>query len=379
MNTETSTGFLQRALNHILEPWSSWDNFAFAITAGARTFTDFTSEFGWPHLLSTLVLTGILFLLGRRNGTLDGRSFFEFVCPREIYRHPSAILDYKFASISASIDLLIYAPIITGISLLVYKTTVYLFSGPWSLKEAFDNHPVATAIALLSQLMIISDLVYFISHYLMHKIPLLWTFHQVHHSAEVLTPISVARVHPMERLFEGVVRAFLGGVGAGLYTSASNLQISIGTLFGINMVLFLFLSFAYNLRHSHIWLSYGPVLSWLLISPAQHQIHHSRDPKHHDKNFGLVFAFWDALFGSLYIPRTREALTYGLTGVPSGKFSTVIQLYFSPFVEATHMFLEAPYNNFMKSNRIHERIKLSRRLRMRMRLPRLDNHTHAPR
>ena len=171
MNTETTTGFAQRALNHIIEPWSSWENFAFAITAGVRTFTDFTSEFGWPHLLSTLVLTGMFFLLGRKNGTVGSRSFFEFVCPREIYRHPSAILDYKFATISASTDLLIHAPVITGISLLVYKMTVYLFSGPWSLKEPFTNHPVATAIALLSQLMILSDLVYFISHYLMHKIP----------------------------------------------------------------------------------------------------------------------------------------------------------------------------------------------------------------
>ena len=379
MNTETPTGFVQRVLNHLLEPWSSWDNFAFAITAGARTFTDFTSEFGWPHLLSTLVLTGILFLLGRKNGTVGERSFFEFVCPREIYRHPSAILDYKFAAISASTDLLIYAPVITGISLLVYKMTVYLFSGPWSLKEPFTNHPVATAIALLSQLMILSDLVYFISHYLMHKIPLLWTFHQVHHSAEVLTPISVARVHPVEHLFQAVVRALWGGIGAGLYTSASDLQITIGTLFGINVVSFLFLSFAYNLRHSHIWFSYGPVLSWLLVSPAQHQIHHSRDPKHHDKNFGLVFSFWDALFGSLYIPRTRETLTYGLAGVPSGKFSTVLQLYFSPFVEATHMLLEAPYSSFMKNNWTQGRVKISRRLEIRVRLRRLDDRTQVRR
>ena len=322
---------------------------------------------------------GFFFSLAARTARSASRSFFEFVCPREIYRHPSAILDYKFAAISASTDLLIYAPVITGISLLVYKMTVYLFSGPWSLKEPFTNHPVATAIALLSQLMILSDLVYFISHYLMHKIPLLWTFHQVHHSAEVLTPISVARVHPVEHLFQAVVRALWGGIGAGLYTSASDLQITIGTLFGINVVSFLFLSFAYNLRHSHIWFSYGPVLSWLLVSPAQHQIHHSRDPKHHDKNFGLVFSFWDALFGSLYIPRTRETLTYGLAGVPSGKFSTVLQLYFSPFVEATHMLLEAPYSSFMKNNWTQGRVKISRRLEIRVRLRRLDDRTQVRR
>ncbi|MGH7256821.1 MAG: sterol desaturase family protein [Nitrospiraceae bacterium] len=376
MNADTLTEFAKRVLNHLLEPWSSWENFSFAISAGARTFRDFTSEFGWPYLLSTLALMGVLFVLGRRNRTIDGGSFLNFACPRNIYRHPSAILDYKFAAINSSTDLLLVAPLITGISLLVYNVTVHVFSGPWSLKDTFTSHHIATTVALLSQLLILGDFVYFISHYLMHKVPFLWTFHQVHHSAEVLTPISVARVHPVERLFQAIVRALCGGVGTGLYTSASDVHVSIGTLFGVNIVLFFFLSFAYNLRHSHIWLSYGPVLSWVLVSPAQHQIHHSREPKHLDKNFGLVFSFWDAAFGSLYIPQTRESLKYGLAGVPQGKFATVQQLYFTPLVEASHILLHAPYRYFVKAQ---DKIKTSRILELRARLRWLGNRTQAQR
>ncbi len=343
------TEFSQRVLNHLLEPWSSWDNFLFAISAGARTFDDFTSEFGWPHLLSTLALMGVLFVLGRRHRTIAASSFLNFACPRNIYWHPSAILDYKFAAINSSTDLLLVAPLITGVSLLVYNVTVHVFPGPSTLRAAFSSYPIATTVVLLSHLLILGDFVYFVAHYLMHKVPLLWTFHQVHHSAEVLTPVSVARVHPVERLFQAVVRAICGGVGAGLYTSTSDVPISIGTLFGVNIVLFCFLSFAYNLRHSHIWLSYGPVLSWIFVSPAQHQIHHSRDPKHLDKNFGLIFSFWDAALGSLYIPPSREYLTYGLAGVHEGKFATVRQLYVTPFVEASRMLLRSPYRYLVKA------------------------------
>nr|WP_305907128.1 creatininase family protein [Methylomarinum sp. Ch1-1]MDP4519854.1 creatininase family protein [Methylomarinum sp. Ch1-1] len=97
------------------------------------------------------------------------------------------------------------------------------------------------------------------------------------------------------------------------------------------MVLILFYLFGYNLRHSHIWLSYGPFFSKLLISPAQHQIHHSANPTHFDKNFGFIFAIWDALFRSLYIPKQREILLFGLGGHENKQFSSFWSLYLMPF------------------------------------------------
>jgi sterol desaturase/sphingolipid hydroxylase (fatty acid hydroxylase superfamily) len=69
------------------------------------------------------------------------------------------------------------------------------------------------------------------------------------------------------------------------------------------------------LQHSHVWLSYGPILEHLLISPAQHQIHHSRLDAHHGRNFGTTLALWDWLFGTLYVIRGREDLSFGLDGV----------------------------------------------------------------
>jgi sterol desaturase/sphingolipid hydroxylase (fatty acid hydroxylase superfamily) len=67
-----------------------------------------------------------------------------------------------------------------------------------------------------------------------------------------------------------------------------------------------------NLRHSHIWLSYGPRWEHIFISPAQHHIHHSSDKKHFNKNYGEVFAFWDWMFGTLYVTDGQEHLTFGV-------------------------------------------------------------------
>lgn len=75
----------------------------------------------------------------------------------------------------------------------------------------------------------------------------------------------------------------------------------------------------------------------ILISPAQHQLHHSSDPRHHDKNYGEVFAIWDLMFGTLFVPDGPEKLTFGIAdgdGVrieqpPVGLKSAII----GPFVE----------------------------------------------
>ena len=75
--------------------------------------------------------------------------------------------------------------------------------------------------------------------------------------------------------------------------------VSVTSAFGMNIFACLFMLLGSNLRHTHLWIDYGPRLSRILISPAQHQIHHSADPRHFDKNIGFIFAFWDDLFGTL--------------------------------------------------------------------------------
>jgi len=87
---------------------------------------------------------------------------------------------------------------------------------------------------------------------------------------------------------------------------------------GVDVVGFALAALGGNLRHSHVWLSYGPWLERWFISPAQHQIHHSRDPRDHDRNFGAGLAVWDWVFGSLSLAGPRRRLRFGLAAQNHG-------------------------------------------------------------
>lgn len=85
-----------------------------------------------------------------------------------------------------------------------------------------------------------------------------------------------------------------------------------------------------HLRHSHIWFSYGSVFNRLFMSPAHHQIHHSVDPCHWNRNFGVKLSVWDGLFGTHYHPRHPEVLQVGLLDAAPREFEIVRSLYVSP-------------------------------------------------
>ena len=94
---------------------------------------------------------------------------------------------------------------------------------------------------------------------------------------------------------------------------------------------FTFKLIAYHLRHSHIWLAWPPWLGRIFGSPANHQFHHSLEERHINKNFGFMFALWDWIFGTLYLPRERETFRIGLSDEEDGDYSNIFALYMTPF------------------------------------------------
>jgi hypothetical protein len=186
-----------------------------------------------------------------------------------------------------------------------------------------DRHTVASVLAM--------DLGLFLAHYLQHRVPVLWEFHKVHHSAQVLTPLTAYRMHPVDDVLAMSLSGLFAGVVLGTFNFLQPGNAGAATVLGLNAALFLYYASGYNLRHSHVWLSYGSVLSRVFISPAQHQIHHSKAPQHFDKNFGFIFAFWDVWFGSLYVPRAKEHIEVGLPDREDEAYSSVLALYLLPF------------------------------------------------
>ncbi len=166
----------------------------------------------------------------------------------------------------------------------------------------------------------------------------MWPFHALHHSAEVMTPLTANRNHPVFFLIRNLIYSFVLGAVQALVLFLLIGKIDLLTIGGANAGYFIFNLLGSNLRHSHVWLSYGPVLEHVFISPAQHQIHHSRAKKHFNKNYGEVFAFWDWMFGTLYVPKGYEELDFGLadaTGKPIEQpHRNLKEALFRPFVES---------------------------------------------
>jgi sterol desaturase/sphingolipid hydroxylase (fatty acid hydroxylase superfamily) len=187
-----------------------------------------------------------------------------------------------------------------------------------------------TPILLAFCLFIVDDFIRFHSHYLEHRIGWLWELHKVHHSAEVLNFFTAERHHPLS----SIVFRLIGAIGIilvnGTFLAVFAAKISPAAWLGGNIFWVLPNLLGGTLRHSSVWLSFGPRIERWIISPAQHQIHHSTNEKHFDRNFGSSLAIWDRMFGTLYTTTpTREVIDYGL-GNESADYQSLSQLYLTP-------------------------------------------------
>ena len=87
------------------------------------------------------------------------------------------------------------------------------------------------------------------------------------------------------------------------------------TLLNGNILLMAFLVNYGHLRLSHMWIAFTGFAGRILQSPAHHQLHHSANPIHYDRNLGFALAVWDWAFGTLVIPEsTRQRIVFGVGG-----------------------------------------------------------------
>ena len=283
----------------------------------------------WPELVAALVIAALVFMIRDRLPGQRAGAFLRYCFPRPVFIHQSTLVDCKltaanhFVAPLLNITWRLNSAMFTGV--LVAGLT-FLFGPPphwftWS----------ASVMVLFTILCALADdFGYYLFHLLAHRVPWLWAFHRVHHSAETLQVVANVRVHPVELMLTPPFKsAGLSLVLApAIYLGPGDAPLA--TIFGINLMVVFYGLIGAQLHHSHIWLSWGPVLEHILISPAQHQIHHSTAPRHWNKNMGGNFALWDWMFGTLYVPRTREDLTFGLGGGRQ-PHPTLLAAYLEPF------------------------------------------------
>jgi len=173
--------------------------------------------------------------------------------------------------------------------------------------------PIAARSIITVMLFLAYELGYWLNHYLSHRIPFLWEFHKVHHSATSLTPLTNFRVHPVYMCVFINILAVSMGLANGVGDYLLGQPAAQYGLSETNIILVFFIYVYVHLQHSQLWISFTGWLGHLFMSPAHHQIHHSRNPAHFNKNLGSCLALWDWMFGTLYVPDAeREALEFGV-------------------------------------------------------------------
>ncbi len=244
---------------------------------------------------------------------------------RRIWAHPSSQADYAYYIVNSVLYPVIVAPLIVSGAVVggaVDGALAHLF-GPMGAPLVGQ---VAARVLYTVLFFLAYDGARYVGHCLLHDVPLLWQFHKLHHSAEVLTPFTNFRAHPVELFVMGAVPNLATGVVSGVVWYLAADTIGFYTFLGLHVFLLLFNTIA-NLRHFEVWISFGPVLNRWFISPAHHQIHHSRDPRHLGRNRGFELAIWDRMFGTLYVPGEEEELRLGLGDGMDGAWHRVGRMY----------------------------------------------------
>ncbi len=231
---------------------------------------------------------------------------------RRIVLHPSSLVDMRLWALNGVILASAYGML--GFGLFYWRDRIDA-----GLIGAFGAHaptpwPAWTVLTMATVLQLLAyEFAYWFAHYLFHKIPALWEFHKVHHSAEVMTTFTELRQHPVEILAFVNLIGLSTGLVFGVMTYVFGPGVRPFTLLNGNILLMLFLITYGHLRHSHMWIAFTGAAGRILQSPAHHQIHHSDNPQHFDRNLGYSLALWDWAFGTLCVPtKTREPIVFGV-------------------------------------------------------------------
>ena len=276
------------------------------------------------YLLSSLLLAYYVFKKSKKH-----YSFLKYLFNNKVWLSPSAWVDYKLFFFNSFVKLFLIAPFLIGAThLSVFTEETLIAIRGYSAFRLSQNE---TIIYYTLALTICNDLMSYLVHLVFHKVPFLWRFHKTHHSATTLNPITQYRLHPIELIVNNAKYIFVYGFLTGLFEYLSDNTVSKQLLFNVNILSFLFLFWGANLRHSHVKLKYFTFIEHLFISPVQHQIHHSDNPVHFDKNLGSKLALWDWLFGTLILSKNTKRLSFGLGKSENTDYNTFLKNMLNPF------------------------------------------------
>ncbi|WP_298222906.1 sterol desaturase family protein [Flavobacterium sp.] len=139
----------------------------------------------------------------------------------------------------------------------------------------------------------------YLVHWIEHKVPILWRFHLIHHSDTWIDTTSANRHHPGE----SVIRFVFTTLGVLIVGSPMWMVFLYQTLSVV----------ATQFNHANISLpkKLDTFLSYFIVSPDMHKVHHHYVLPYTDSNYGNIFSVWDRLFGT-FKTLSKNEIVYGI-------------------------------------------------------------------
>ena len=296
-----------------------------------------TNSLWWPLLVLTVIMAAVLWAVRGGRGAKDesGRErrmgLFEYIMPKAILKHPSARVDIPLYLLDRGLMPVWAIAFLGAVAPTVEQSTIDAMFAVFGPSPALEP-TVFWCLVYGLVTILIADMIFYFTHVMMHRTQIGWAIHKVHHSAQVLTPITRMRENfiaaPVWALGPAIGLSASGGLFAYLFNGGIT-HITI-----VNMSIFSFLyALNGNFRHYHVSFRYPRWLEYWIQSPGMHHTHHSYLRKHWDTNLGLVTSIWDRLCGTLYIAERYEATPWGLPEQDQAKYTTLSDNLFTPFRE----------------------------------------------
>ncbi|MEN9322337.1 MAG: hypothetical protein RL699_117 [Bacteroidota bacterium] len=203
------------------------------------------------------------------------------------------------------------------LAFLLVATAVWCETNQVGLLYFFPALPT-WGFALLGLLLL--DLIgAYLVHWVEHQISLFWRMHLIHHSDKWVDTTTANRHHPGESVLRFVFTCLgILAVGAPMWLVLLYQTCSV---------------VATQFNHANIKLpeKFDYFLSYVIVSPNMHKVHHHYMLPHTDSNFGNIFSVWDRLFGTFsYLPANQ--IVYGIdTYFDDQQTSSIVELWKIPF------------------------------------------------
>lgn len=185
----------------------------------------------------------------------------------------------------------------------------------FGLARVLPLPPVAAGIVAILFL----DYSMYVWHWLNHRVPVLWRFHHVHHSDLDLDVSTAFRFH-------------FGEIGLSVLVRSIQIILA-GASPLVALIYEVLLEASTEFHHSNVRLPLGVerVLSWFIVTPRAHGIHHSVVAAETNSNYSNLLIVWDRLHRTLNLNARQSELTIGVADCRDPRELTVFRLLVLPF------------------------------------------------